>query len=155
MLSNSPVLARYNNSNSPVLARYNNDDVGGTFTNATTSLSHHRHRRDLFEDFELLLQSPSVEWQKVFGSSQIGASFGLTIRNLLDIKIGKAAYLTIRNLLHIKIGKAAYLTIRNLLDIKIGKAAYLTIRNLHIKIGKAAYLTITTSCTSREVRLLT
>ncbi|KAL8609979.1 hypothetical protein ACOMHN_029472 [Nucella lapillus] len=50
--------------------------------------AHHRGRRDLFKEFHLLLQSPSIQLQKVLGSPKIGASFGLTIRNALDIKIG-------------------------------------------------------------------
>lgn len=50
--------------------------------------NHHRSRRGLFDSLELLLKTPSVDWQKQLGSKQIGASFGLTIKNELDIKIG-------------------------------------------------------------------
>ena len=54
-----------------------------------SELEHHdRRRRDLFEDWAIKLESPSVKWQKILGSKKIGASFGLTIKNMLDIKIG-------------------------------------------------------------------
>ena len=57
----------------------------------TALATHHRGRRALFEDFFFKLESPGVEWQKVLGSTKIGASFGLTIRNALDIKVGEQA----------------------------------------------------------------
>ncbi|XP_076472269.1 uncharacterized protein LOC143301765, partial [Babylonia areolata] len=49
---------------------------------------HHRGRRALFDPIGFVIESPTVDWQKIIGSTKIGASFGLTIRNRLDILIG-------------------------------------------------------------------
>ncbi|XP_067658326.1 uncharacterized protein [Haliotis asinina] len=51
---------------------------------------HHRDKRSV-EDFinkkwEYNLKSPSVDWQKMIGSTKIGAAFGLIIKNELDLK---------------------------------------------------------------------
>ncbi|XP_022103294.1 uncharacterized protein LOC110986022 [Acanthaster planci] len=58
---------------------------------STTGLSvpsRRRLRRGFWEGIEFKLASPSVNWKKTIGSrSTVGAEFGLTIRNELDMKI--------------------------------------------------------------------
>lgn len=50
---------------------------------------HHRSRRSFSSDTtEYRLKSPTVEWRKMVGSTSIGASFGVTMANLMDLKIG-------------------------------------------------------------------
>ncbi|XP_064646638.1 uncharacterized protein LOC135499666 isoform X2 [Lineus longissimus] len=49
---------------------------------------HHRERRDI-KLFNFELKSPSIDWRKMLGSKSIGASFGLIIKNQMNIKIEK------------------------------------------------------------------
>ena len=49
---------------------------------------HHRSKRGFFEGIEFQLKSPSKDWHKILGGEECGASFGLTIKNVLDLKIG-------------------------------------------------------------------
>ncbi|ESO82597.1 hypothetical protein LOTGIDRAFT_236952 [Lottia gigantea] len=49
---------------------------------------HSRHRRSFIDEgFTFILQSPSVDFKKMLGSTKIGASFGVLMKNLLDLKI--------------------------------------------------------------------
>ncbi|KAK6174798.1 hypothetical protein SNE40_013376 [Patella caerulea] len=49
---------------------------------------HSRHRRGFLDKgFEFVLKSPSIDWKKMLGSTKIGASFGILVKNLLDLKI--------------------------------------------------------------------
>lgn len=51
-----------------------------------------RVRRSLLQALEqgiqVLIKPPGIEWDKTIGNSNIGASFGLHIRNILDLKLG-------------------------------------------------------------------
>ena len=42
----------------------------------------------IWEGFHFQLKTPSFEWVKAFGGSDLGASMGVIIRNVLDIDIG-------------------------------------------------------------------
>ena len=57
-----------------------------------------RVRRSLLQTLEqgiqVLIKPPGIEWDKTLGSSNIGASFGLHIRNILDLKLGMIRYNT-------------------------------------------------------------
>ncbi|KAK7494173.1 hypothetical protein BaRGS_00014646, partial [Batillaria attramentaria] len=71
-------------------ARNSSTFIDPSTMDLTALATHHRQRRaanGLFDPIELFIQSPSVDWQKQLGSSKIGASFGLTIKNELDVKI--------------------------------------------------------------------
>ncbi|KAI8485720.1 hypothetical protein Bbelb_365540 [Branchiostoma belcheri] len=46
-----------------------------------------RTKRGFFEDITFLLSAPGVDWKRIIGSSTIGASFGVTVKNGLDLKI--------------------------------------------------------------------
>jgi len=52
-----------------------------------------RARRSLMQALEQGIQvsihPPGIEWEKVIGTKDIGASFGLVIRNVLDFQLGK------------------------------------------------------------------
>ncbi|KAJ8320504.1 hypothetical protein KUTeg_002091 [Tegillarca granosa] len=48
---------------------------------------HHIQRRSVWKGLEFRLQSPSVDWLKMIGSTTVGASFGIIMANLLDFKI--------------------------------------------------------------------
>ena len=90
---------RYNPRTDQLTATFRSNTstyIDPSAVDVTAVATHHRGRRDLFEDYFLKLQSPSIEWQKVLGSSKIGASFGLTIRNALDVKIGEHAHLRVK-----------------------------------------------------------
>ena len=52
-----------------------------------------------FLNFEIKfrLEAPGVDWVRKIGSEDIGASFGVIMENLLDLKIGK----TIQNINHL------------------------------------------------------
>ncbi|XP_035662464.1 uncharacterized protein LOC118406510 [Branchiostoma floridae] len=55
-----------------------------------TDLGHSRGKRglaDLFDPILFKLQSPACDWKKIIGSEDIGASFGLIIKNGLDLNI--------------------------------------------------------------------
>ena len=61
-----------------------------------TQKEHNRMRRSLrdvaakiWKGFHIRLETPSVDWQKHVGGSKLGASMGVIVRNLLDIKISK------------------------------------------------------------------
>ena len=61
--------------------------------NATNHI-HGRMKRSLssviariWQGFHFKLASPSVDWRKAVGGSAVGASFGLVIKNMLDILI--------------------------------------------------------------------
>ena len=41
----------------------------------------------LMKGFEFRFEAPGIEWDKTIGSKDIGASMGLTIRNLIDLKL--------------------------------------------------------------------
>ncbi|XP_078658231.1 uncharacterized protein LOC144903714 [Branchiostoma floridae x Branchiostoma belcheri] len=41
----------------------------------------------LFKGFDFKLETPSVDWQKKIGSSQIGASLGIIIRNMMELNL--------------------------------------------------------------------
>ena len=65
------------------------------YSNITT-VEHQRMRRSLkdvlgriWKGFEFKLATPSMDWQKQIGGSSLGASFGLIIKNELDLKICK------------------------------------------------------------------
>lgn len=55
----------------------------------------------LEEGIEVHINPPGIEWQKVVGSSNIGGSFGLTIRNNLDLKLGKLTIKQRENIIHV------------------------------------------------------
>ena len=64
--------------------------------NATNHI-HGRIKRSLssviariWQGFHFNLASPSVDWRKAVGGSAVGASFGLVIKNMLDILISKS-----------------------------------------------------------------
>ncbi|XP_019618168.1 PREDICTED: uncharacterized protein LOC109465393 [Branchiostoma belcheri] len=53
---------------------------------------HSRLKRNILNDilnfkFEFKLKLPGIEWKKQIGSDKVGASFGLTIRNVMDLFI--------------------------------------------------------------------
>ncbi|KAK3101652.1 hypothetical protein FSP39_005219 [Pinctada imbricata] len=48
---------------------------------------HHRSKRGFWDGVEFRLEAPSVDWRKILGSEDIGASFGVIMINLLDLKI--------------------------------------------------------------------
>ncbi|KAI8514390.1 hypothetical protein Bbelb_087140 [Branchiostoma belcheri] len=48
---------------------------------------HSRLKRGIFDGIKFKLQLPGYEWNKQVGSSKIGANFGLTIRNIMDLDI--------------------------------------------------------------------
>nr|KAG5704727.1 hypothetical protein BaRGS_005183 [Batillaria attramentaria] len=84
------IVSHVNNSNSHTTARNSSTFIDPSTMDLTALATHHRQRRaanGLFDPIELFIQSPSVDWQKQLGSSKIGASFGLTIKNELDVKI--------------------------------------------------------------------
>ncbi|XP_072033446.1 LOW QUALITY PROTEIN: uncharacterized protein [Amphiura filiformis] len=61
-----------------------------TASNGSVSTSlqqHHRSKRGLFDGIHFQLKSPSYDWQKRVGGPKCGGSFGLTVRNILDLKI--------------------------------------------------------------------
>ena len=43
----------------------------------------------IWKGFHFPLSTPSVDWQKIIGGKKLGASFGLIIKNEIDIKIGE------------------------------------------------------------------
>ncbi|XP_078660674.1 uncharacterized protein LOC144905141 [Branchiostoma floridae x Branchiostoma belcheri] len=48
---------------------------------------HSRLKRGIFDGIKFQLKLPGYEWNKQVGSEKIGASFGLTIRNIMDLEI--------------------------------------------------------------------
>ena len=51
--------------------------------------AHHRSRREFSADTtQFRKRAPTVNWRKTVGSISIGASFGVTMANLMDLKIG-------------------------------------------------------------------
>ncbi|XP_066264364.1 uncharacterized protein [Branchiostoma lanceolatum] len=48
---------------------------------------HSRLKRGIFDGFKFKLQLPGIEWKKQIGSDKIGANFGLTIQNIMDLEI--------------------------------------------------------------------
>jgi hypothetical protein len=42
----------------------------------------------LEEGIHVPIKLPGIEWDKTLGTKDIGASFGLHIRNMLDLKLG-------------------------------------------------------------------
>ena len=46
----------------------------------------------LMKGISVHIEPPGIEWDKIIGNSKIGASFGLHIRNILDLKLGKQCY---------------------------------------------------------------
>ena len=70
--------------------RHGNASSSALETTGTSVPSRHRVKRGFWEGIEFNLASPSVYWKKNIGSpSTVGAEFGLTIRNELDMKICK------------------------------------------------------------------
>lgn len=51
--------------------------------------SHQRSRRSVWDGLKFRLEAPSVDWRKHIGTTDIGASFGVIMMNLLDLAIGK------------------------------------------------------------------
>lgn len=47
-----------------------------------------RAKRGFFDGLHFRLQAPGVDWRKLLGSEDVGASFGIIIENYLDLKIG-------------------------------------------------------------------
>jgi len=43
----------------------------------------------LEQGIQVSIHPPGIEWEKVIGTKDIGASFGLEIRNALDFQLGK------------------------------------------------------------------
>ena len=43
----------------------------------------------LEQGIRVTIRPPEIDWHKVIGSKDIGASFGLVMRNLIDFKLGK------------------------------------------------------------------
>ena len=43
----------------------------------------------LEQGIQVSIHPPGIEWEKVIGTKDIGASFGLVIRNVLDFQLGK------------------------------------------------------------------
>ena len=50
---------------------------------------HHRSKRSVWEGFYFNLEAPSVDWRKLLGSEKVGASFGVIMVNLLDLRISE------------------------------------------------------------------
>ena len=49
-----------------------------------------RHRRSIFDqELKFKLEAPSVDWRKVIGSKDIGASFGVIMVNLMSLTVCK------------------------------------------------------------------
>ncbi|XP_076116682.1 uncharacterized protein LOC143084161 [Mytilus galloprovincialis] len=46
-----------------------------------------RAKRGFFDGLHFRLQAPGVDWRKLLGSEDVGASFGIIIENYLDLKI--------------------------------------------------------------------
>lgn len=51
--------------------------------------NHQRSRRSVWDGLKFRLEAPSVDWRKHIGTTDIGASFGVIMMNLLDLAIGK------------------------------------------------------------------
>ena len=51
--------------------------------------NHHRAQRSIWDGLRFKLEAPSVNWKKLVGSKSIGASFGVTMMNLLDLVVGR------------------------------------------------------------------
>ena len=65
-----------------------------------SSVEHGRVRRGVMDlvarvwkGFHFDLKTPSVDWQKKIGGSALGASFGLVLKNSIDIAIGMYNYI--------------------------------------------------------------
>ena len=54
----------------------------------------------IWKGFEFELKSPSKFWQKKIGSKNVGASFGLIIKNQMELKIGKLIFLFHKNVIY-------------------------------------------------------
>ena len=48
---------------------------------------------NIWKGFQFRLETPSVDWQKHLGGSNLGASIGVIVRNLFDINIGKCYHI--------------------------------------------------------------
>ena len=47
-------------------------------------------KRGIFDlELKFKLEAPGVDWQKKIGSESIGASFGIIMENLMDLRIGE------------------------------------------------------------------
>ncbi|XP_066300826.1 uncharacterized protein [Branchiostoma lanceolatum] len=55
--------------------------------NLPTRLRTKRGLSDRWKGISFLLEAPGVDWKKIIGSSTIGASFGVIVRNRLDLAI--------------------------------------------------------------------
>jgi hypothetical protein len=51
-----------------------------------------RSKRSIWEGLYFRLEAPSVDWRKLLGSTDIGASFGVIMMNLLDLSIGRTHF---------------------------------------------------------------
>ncbi|XP_019642103.1 PREDICTED: uncharacterized protein LOC109483513 [Branchiostoma belcheri] len=70
--------------------------INNSYTNQT-AIAEAREKRGLpavrkvleklFKGFDFKLETPSVDWQKKIGSSQIGASLGIIIRNMMELNL--------------------------------------------------------------------
>lgn len=47
-----------------------------------------RSKRSIWDGLYFRLEAPSVDWRKLLGSTDIGASFGVIMLNLLDLAVG-------------------------------------------------------------------
>ena len=54
----------------------------------------------LINGISVHIEPPGIEWDKTIGNSQIGAGFGIHIRNILDLKLGNVV-ITLLMLIHI------------------------------------------------------
>ena len=64
-----------------------------------TQKEHSRVKRSLdiivsnsWKGFDLRIQTPSVDWVKHVGGSNLGASIGVKMRNIFDLQISKCWY---------------------------------------------------------------
>ena len=64
-----------------------------------TQKEHSRVKRSLYDivskswkGFNFHLQTPSVDWVKHVGGSMLGASMGVIVRNILDLRVSKCWY---------------------------------------------------------------
>ena len=67
-----------------------------------TQTEHSRVKRSLddvvsksWKGFDFHLQTPSVDWVKHVGGSMLGASKGVIVRNIFDLRISKCWYYTL------------------------------------------------------------
>ena len=62
--------------------------LSGHEYNLETDRRHHRSRRGFFDGVKFKLAAPAMDWDMKIGPSECGASFGLSVKNALNLKIG-------------------------------------------------------------------